>query len=84
MSACSSFTYEDSNGYIATDSYEPIPTEETADWNPLQFSSLIVQSQTQTNDYGHLRRLSVLSLQSAGHRPLPGNLYAARPGSHQR
>jgi hypothetical protein len=45
---------EDSNGYIATDSFLPIPTEETADWNPLQFSNLLVQSQTQTNDYGHL------------------------------
>jgi hypothetical protein len=45
---------EDANGLIATDSLEPIPTEETADWNPLEFSSLLVQSQTQTNDYGHL------------------------------
>lgn len=45
---------EDANGYIATDSLQPIPTEETADWNPLEFSSLLVQSQTQTNDYGHL------------------------------
>jgi primary-amine oxidase len=45
---------EDSNGFTATDSYLPIPNEETADWNPLQFSSITVQSQTQTNDYGHL------------------------------
>lgn len=45
---------EDANGYIATDSYQPIPNEETADWDPLQFSSITVQSQTQTNDYGHL------------------------------
>jgi hypothetical protein len=45
---------EDSNGYIATDSYLPIPNEETADWDPMQFSSITVQSQTQTNDYGHL------------------------------
>ncbi len=45
---------EDANGYIATDSYLPIANEETADWNPLQFSSITVQSQTQTNDYGHL------------------------------
>ena len=45
---------EDANGFIATDSFQPIPTEETADWNPLEFSSLLVQSQTQTNDYGHL------------------------------
>ena len=44
---------EDANGYVATDSYQPIPNEETADWNPMQFSSLTVQSQTQTNDYGH-------------------------------
>ena len=44
---------EDSNGYIATDTYQPIPNEETADWNPLQFTNLTVQSQTQTNDYGH-------------------------------
>ncbi len=45
---------EDGSGYIATDTYAPIPTEETADWNPLQFSNLLVQSQTQTDDYGHL------------------------------
>ena len=45
---------EDANGYIATDTYVPIPNEETTDWNQLQFSSVTVQSQTQTNDYGHL------------------------------
>jgi len=45
---------EDANGYIATDSYVPVPNEETTDWNQLQFSSVTVQSQTQTNDYGHL------------------------------
>ncbi len=44
---------EDANGYRATDSYMPIPNEETADWDPQQFSSITVQSQTQTNDYGH-------------------------------
>ena len=44
---------EDANGFIATDSYLPISNEETADWNPQQFSSITVQSQTQTNDYGH-------------------------------
>ena len=44
---------EDANGFIATDSFNPIPNEETADWNQSQFSSLLVQSQTQTNDYGH-------------------------------
>ena len=44
---------EDSNGYIATDTYQPIPLVETADWNQLQFSSITVQSLTQTNDYGH-------------------------------
>jgi primary-amine oxidase len=45
---------EDANGYIATDSYVPVPNEETTDWNEAQFSSVTVQSQTQTNDYGHL------------------------------
>ena len=45
---------EDANGYIATDSFTPVTNEETADWNQLQFSSLLVQSQTQTDDYGHL------------------------------
>ena len=45
---------EDANGYIATDAYVPIPNEETTDWSQLQFSSVTVQSQTQTNDYGHL------------------------------
>ncbi len=44
---------EDANGYIATDTYAPIPNEETSDWNPLEFTSLTVQSLTQTNDYGH-------------------------------
>jgi primary-amine oxidase len=44
---------EDSNGYIATDSFNPIANEETADWNQSQFSSLLVQSLTQNNDYGH-------------------------------
>jgi hypothetical protein len=44
---------EDANGYIATDSYQPVPNEETADWNQSQFSSITIQSLTQTNDYGH-------------------------------
>jgi primary-amine oxidase len=44
---------EDATGYIATDTYAPIPNEETSDWNPLEFTSLTVQSLTQTNDYGH-------------------------------
>ena len=41
------------NGFIASDSYLPIPTEETTDWSEEQFSSVTVQSLTQTNDYGH-------------------------------
>ena len=45
---------EDSQGYIATDSELPIPNEESYDWEPPKFSSIIVQSSTQTNDYGHL------------------------------
>ncbi len=49
------FTHvEDSNGFMATDSLQSIPNEETADWNPLQFTNLLIQSQTQTNDFGHL------------------------------
>lgn len=49
------FTHvEDVNGYRATDSYTPITSEETTDWNQAQFSSVTVQSQTQMNDYGHL------------------------------
>jgi primary-amine oxidase len=44
---------EDPNGFIASDSYLPIPTEETTDWSEEQFSSVTVQSLTQTNDYGH-------------------------------
>ncbi|MGD0930017.1 MAG: hypothetical protein ABR902_05135 [Candidatus Korobacteraceae bacterium] len=49
------FTHvEDANGYRATDSYTPVTNEETTDWNQAQFSSVTVQSQTQTNDYGHL------------------------------
>ena len=45
---------EDSQGYTATDSELPIPTEQSVDWEPLKFSSIMVQSATQTNDYGHL------------------------------
>lgn len=45
---------EDSQGYIATDSDVPIPTETSVDWEPLYFSTVMVQSATQTNDYGHL------------------------------
>ena len=45
---------EDYQGYTATDSELPIPNETTVDWNPLQFSSVMIQSATQTNDYGHL------------------------------
>ncbi len=49
------FTHvEDVNGYRATDTYTPVTNEETTDWNQAQFSSVTVQSQTQTNDYGHL------------------------------
>jgi len=44
---------EDANGYIATDSFNPVPNEETTDWNESQFSSVLVQSQTQNDDYGH-------------------------------
>ena len=44
---------EDPNGYIAHDSYLPIPNEETTDWSEPQFSNVTVQSTTQTNDYGH-------------------------------
>ena len=48
------FTHvEDANGYRATDSYTPIANEETTDWNQSQFTNVTVQSQTQTNDYGH-------------------------------
>ena len=48
------FTHtEDTNGYRATDTYTPIPTEETTDWDPTQFSSVTVQSLTQNNDYSH-------------------------------
>ena len=44
---------EDSQGLSATDSEIPIPNEESYDWDPLQFSSIIVQSDSQLNDYGH-------------------------------
>ena len=69
---------EDPNGFIASDSYLPIPTEETTDWSEEQFSSVTVQSLTQTNDYGHLRGLPVLSFQSVGSGSLSGDLYPAR------
>ncbi len=45
---------EDSQGRLATDSDEPIPTEDDYDWEPPKFSSLWIQSSTQTNSYGHL------------------------------
>src|ERR1019366_2323616 len=45
---------EDSQGYVATDSELPIPNETSIDWEPLKFSSVMIQSATQSNDYGHL------------------------------
>jgi Cu2+-containing amine oxidase len=45
---------EDSQGYVATDSELPIPNETSIDWDPLKFSSVMIQSATQSNDYGHL------------------------------
>lgn len=45
---------QDSQGYTATDSELPIPTETSVDWDPLKFSNVMIQSATQMNDYGHL------------------------------
>lgn len=45
---------EDQNGFIGTDSDQPVLNETALDWNPLQFSSTMIQSATQTNSYGHL------------------------------
>jgi Cu2+-containing amine oxidase len=45
---------EDSQGYTATDSELPIPNETSIDWDPLKYSTVMIQSATQTNDYGHL------------------------------
>ena len=69
---------EDNNGYIATDSYQPIPTEATADWNPMEFTNLLIQSETQTNDYGHLVGYQFYPFNRQGHRAFPGNLDATR------
>jgi primary-amine oxidase len=45
---------EDSNGYIGTDSDNPILTEQAVDFDPLRFTDVLVQSASQTNTYGHL------------------------------
>lgn len=48
---------EDQNGFIGTDSDQAILNETALDWNPPQFSSVMIQSATQTNSYGHLMGL---------------------------
>jgi hypothetical protein len=57
---------EDSNGYIATDSENPIPTETSLDWDPLQFTSVMVQSASQANSYGHLMGYEFLPADMTG------------------
>ncbi len=42
------------NGTSSMDLDPQITNETSLDWDPFQFSSVIVQSTTQTNDYGHL------------------------------
>jgi Cu2+-containing amine oxidase len=69
---------EDSQGYIATDSQLPILAEQAVDWDPLEFSSVMIQSATQTNDYGHLQ----------GYEFLPGDRtgtgrFSTRPYDHE-
>jgi Cu2+-containing amine oxidase len=51
------------NGTSAIDSEVPVTNETSLQWEPLKFSSVIVQSSTQTNSYGHLM----------GYEFLPGN-----------
>jgi hypothetical protein len=69
---------EDSQGYIATDSQLPIPTEESYDWDPPKFSSIMIQSATQTNDYGHLMGYAFLP----GDRTGTGR-FSTRPEDHE-
>ncbi len=51
------------DGTSATDSEPPITNETSLDWDPFKFNSVIVQSTTQMNSYGHLM----------GFEFLPGN-----------
>jgi Cu2+-containing amine oxidase len=57
---------EDSNGYIATDSDNAIPTETALDWDPLQFTSVMIQSESQMNSYGHLMGYEFLPADMTG------------------
>ena len=54
------------DGTSATDSELPIPNEASLTWEPLKFSSIIVQSATQTNSYGHLMGYEFLPLDRTG------------------
>jgi hypothetical protein len=45
---------ENADGTIATDSENPITNETALTWEPLKFSSVVVQSTSQMNDYGDL------------------------------
>jgi Cu2+-containing amine oxidase len=45
---------ESPDGTSAMDSESEVVHEMSLDWDPLEFSSVIVQSTTQMNDYGHL------------------------------
>ena len=51
------------DGTSATDSEPQITNETSLDWDPFKFNSVIVQSTTRTNSYGHLM----------GYEFLPGN-----------
>ena len=57
---------ESSDGTSATDVETPIPDETSGIWEPLKFSSVIIQSATQTNDYGHLMGYEFLPLDRTG------------------
>ena len=42
------------DGTLSTDTEPQVTNESALDWDPFMFNSLIVQSTTQVNDYGHL------------------------------
>ena len=57
---------ESPDGTMAMDSEPQIANEASLVWNPFQFTSVIVQSDSQMNDYGHLMGYEFLPLDRTG------------------
>jgi len=66
------------DGTSATDTELPITNESSLTWEPLKFSSIVVQSATQTNSYGHLMGYEFLPLDRTGI-----GRFSQRPGDQE-